>query len=214
MEDFKAALIVVDVTRAHFDSDFNYLPVPEDDCERVLGGLVKVIPEFRLRGLPVIFVRTGHKINPMTGETMSLASPFWRYQMEKKISIGGHVRRPVNTENSPAMEIMPQLGASEQDIIVHKQRYSAFMGTPLEMYLRVMGINTLFFTGANTNNCVLCTAFEAYNRDYRVIAIEDCCASMNGKDYHELAIKQIRASLGWVVDSGSVADILDGRTRL
>ena len=32
MEDFKAALIVVDVTRAHFDYDFNYLPVPEDDC--------------------------------------------------------------------------------------------------------------------------------------------------------------------------------------
>ena len=181
MEDFKAALIVVDVTRAHFDYDFNYLPVPEDDCQRVLGGLVKVIPEFRSRGLPVIFVRTGHKINPLTGETMSLASPFWRYQMENKISIGGRVRRPVNTENSPAMEIMPQLGAEEQDIIVHKHRYSAFMGTPLEMYLRVMGINTLFFTGANTNNCVLCTAFEAYNRDYRVIAIEDCCASMNGK---------------------------------
>ena len=37
---------------------------------------------------------------------------------------------------------------------------------------------------------------------------------MNGKDYHELAIKQIKASLGWVVDSGSVADILDGRTKL
>ena len=87
MEDFKAALIVVDVTRAHFDYDFNYLPVPEDDCQRVLGGLVKVIPEFRSRGLPVIFVRTGHKINPLTGETMSLASPFWRYQMENKISI-------------------------------------------------------------------------------------------------------------------------------
>ena len=36
MEDFKAALIVVDVTRAHFDYDFNYLPVPEDDCQRVV----------------------------------------------------------------------------------------------------------------------------------------------------------------------------------
>ena len=214
MESSKAALIVVDVTRAHFDYDFNYLPVPEDDCERVLEGLIKVIPEFRIRNLPVIFVRTGHKINPLTGETMSMASPFWRYQMEKKISIGGHIRRPVNTENSPAMEIMPQLGATNNDIIVQKQRYSAFMGTPLEMYLKVMGIDTLFFAGANTNNCVLCTAFEAYNRDYSVIVIEDCCASMNGKDYHELAIKQIKASLGWAVDSGSVADILDGRIEL
>ena len=214
MEKYKAALMVVDVTKAHFDYTFNYLPVPEDDCERVLNGLQVVIPEFRKRNLPVIFVRTGHKINPLTGETMSMASPFWRYQMEKKVSIGGHVRRPVNTENSPAMEIMPQLGAKESDIIIHKQRYSAFMGTPLEMYLRVMGIDTLFFTGANTNNCVLCTAYEAYYRDYRVFAIEDCCASMNGKDYHELAIKQIKAALGWVVNSKDVAGILDGSITL
>ena len=212
MNQSKAALLVVDVTRAHFDYDFNYLPVAKDDCERVLSGLVKVIPEFRARNLPVIFVRTGHKVNPLTGQTMSLASPFWRYQMENKVSIGGHVRRPVNTENSPAMEIMPQLGALDTDIVIHKQRYSAFMGTPLEMYLRVMGIDTIFFTGANTNNCVLCTAYEAYNRDYRVFAIEDCCASMNGKEYHELAIKQIKAALGWVVSSDDVADLLDNRT--
>lgn len=213
MDMSKAALIVVDVTKAHFDYEFNYLPVPEDDCERVLTNLQKVIPEFRKRNLPVIFVRTGHKINPLTGETMAKASAFWRYQMEKKVSIGGRTRRPINTENSPAMEIMPQLGVQEHDIIVHKQRYSAFMGTPLEMYLRAMGVDTLFFTGANTNNCVLCTAYEAYNRDIKVVAIEDCCASMNGKDYHELAIKQIRAALGWIVQSGDVADVLDNKVE-
>ena len=207
----RAALLVVDVTKAHFDYEFNYLPVPKDDCERVLKNLQEVIPEFRKRNLPVIYVRTGHKINPITGETRSMASTFWKYQMEKKVSIGGNTRRPINTENSPAMEIMPQLDVRDTDIIIHKQRYSAFMGTPLEMYLRVMGIDTLFFTGANTNNCVLCSAYEAYNRDIKVVVVENCCASMNGKDFHELAIKQMRAALGWIVETENVADILDNK---
>ena len=37
---------------------------------------------------------------------------------------------------------------------------------------------------------------------------------MNGKDYHELAIKQIKAALGWVVNSKDVAGILDGSITL
>ncbi len=212
----KAAMLAVDINRAHFDMELNYLPVAAEDAKRVIENVSQtVMPLFRERNLPVLFVTTGHKINPIDGQPMSVANPLWRYQMEKKAVTGvGHKRRPINTVGSPAAEIMPQLDLCENDIVVHKQRYSPFMGTPLEMYIRVMGIDTLFIVGANTNNCVLCTAFEAYNRDLRVIVVEDCCASMNGPEYHQLGLTQIRASLGWVVRGGDVKGLLDGTLEL
>jgi nicotinamidase-related amidase len=37
-----------------------------------------------------------------------------------------------------------------------------------------------------------------------VVVMRDVCASMNGPDYHDAAIKLIEAALGWVVDSDAV----------
>jgi biuret amidohydrolase len=65
-----------------------------------------------------------------------------------------------------------------------------------------------------TNNCVLCTAFEAFNRDLQVILLEDCCASMNGSPFHESAVLQINTSLGWVTRSDRIEDVLNGKKEI
>ncbi len=211
-----SALLVVDVIRSHFDYDFNYLPIERGDAKRILDTLsVKVMPAFRERNLPVAFVSTTHKINPLTGESMAMDNPYSKYQMERSVVTGvGRKRRPINIEGSPAGEIMPPLEVRPNDIVVTKHSYNPFMGTHLEMYLRVMKVDTLFIVGVNTNNCVLCSAFEAHNRDFVVVVIEDCCASMNGPEYHEFGIKQVKASLGFTVTSDDVAPLLDGKMAL
>ena len=71
-----------------------------------------------------------------------------------------------------------------------------------------LDVKTLVICGVNTNNCVLCSCFEAFNRDYRVVVMRDVCASMNGPDYHDAAIKLIEAALGWVVDSDEIVAAL------
>ena len=63
-----------------------------------------------------------------------------------------------------------------------KHRYSPFDNTDLELLLRNLAVKTLVICGVNTNNCVLCSCFEAFNRDYRVVVTRDVCASMNGPD--------------------------------
>jgi ureidoacrylate peracid hydrolase len=105
---------------------------------------------------------------------------------------------------------MPELGVRPEDFIVVKQRYSPFLGTDLDIIIRTLGIKTVVLVGVNTNNCVLCTAFEAFNRDLEVILLEDCCASMNGPQFHERAVEQIRTSLGWVSHSGEMEELLKG----
>ncbi len=69
-------------------------------------------------------------------------------------------------------------------------------------------MKTLVICGVNTNNCVLCSCFDAFNRDYRVVVPRDVCASMNGPDYHEAALKLIEAALGWVIDSDEIVAAL------
>lgn len=216
MDMSHSLLLVVDMTRAHLDFDFNYLPIDEGDAKRLLDTVsTKVMPIFRERNLPVAFVTTAHKINPLTGESMAVANPFWKYQMEHQSVPGvGRKRKPINVEGSPAEKIMPPLEVREHDIVVKKESYNPFLGTHLETYLRIMEIETIFIVGINTNNCVLCTAFEASNRDFMVVLVDDCCASMNGPEYHEMALKMVRTSLGFTVKSGEVANLLDGKTEL
>jgi nicotinamidase-related amidase len=55
---------------------------------------------------------------------------------------------------------------------------------------------------------VLCACFDAFNRDYRVAVLKDVCASMNGPDYHDAALKLIEAALGWVIHSDDLASML------
>lgn len=209
-------LVVVDVNRTHFDMDLNYLPVPKEDAARVLDLLPRVVlPEFRKRNLPVIFIKTMHRQYPDTGAAMSTASPFWKYQMEKKSVTGvQQKRKALAIEGSTAVEIMPQLEKRPEDIVIVKQRYSPFLNTDMELVLRSLKADTLFLVGANTNNCVLSTAFEAFNRDFKVVLIEDCCASMNGPYFHQLGVDQIRTSLGWVIGSEQVGEVLDDLNSL
>lgn len=72
-------------------------------------------------------------------------------------------------------------------------------------------METLVLTGVNTNTCVQNAAFEAYNRDYRVIVVEECVDSMYGHDLHQSALENIRRCIGWVV---GVADLLHAVRRL
>ncbi len=216
MEFSKSALVVVDINRIHFDVDMQILPVSKEDAERVIKNVSEVvIPAFRKHNRPIIFITTAHRHNPVTGFPMCLNNPLWKYQYEKKSVTGvGHKRKLVGIPGSKAVEIMPQMDVQPTDYVVTKQRYSPFIATDLELAVRCMGIDTFFLVGGNTNNCVLSTAFESYNRDIRVVLLEDCCASMNGQKYHEFAIEQIRASLGWISTSDKVEGLLSGTQSL
>ncbi|HSR12159.1 MAG TPA: cysteine hydrolase [Thermodesulfobacteriota bacterium] len=216
MDPNSVALIVVDMNRAHLDIALNYLPVAPEDSRRILKNVAgKVIPLFRERRRPIIFVKTVHRVHPETGQPFSVMSPFWKFQMEKKAVSGvGRKRETKAVAGSTVTELMPELDVRPEDFIVVKQRYSPFLGTDLEIVLRTLGIKTVVLVGVNTNNCVLCTAFEAFNRDFAVILLEDCCASMNGPKFHDTAVEQIRTSLGWVSSSDKVDAILNGTFQL
>ncbi len=204
----RSALLLVDMNRSHLDHSIGHMLVEESAAKRIINRAVVVREAFATAGLPIIFVRTHHRQDPRTGEIVDNKNPFWMAQQRKAVPGLGKQRKSLAVEGAAVTEIVAPLAPRPGDFTVFKHRYSPFDNTDLEHLLRSLDVDTLVIGGVNTNNCVLSSCFEAFNRDYRVVLMKDVCASMNGPDYHEAALKVIEAALGWIVASEDVIGAL------
>ena len=76
--------------------------------------------------------------------------------------------------------------------------------------LRALGRKTLIVGGVSTNFAVEGTVRAAVNRLFRVVVVEDCCASA-GDDLHRFAIEKILPLLADVVSAADVVAALNAR---
>jgi nicotinamidase-related amidase len=77
-----------------------------------------------------------------------------------------------------------ELGAREW--ILYKPRWGAFYGTPLEAMLRDRGVATIVLGGCNFPNCPRATIFEASERDFEVLVLEDATSGFDERARVEL----------------------------
>lgn len=74
-------------------------------------------------------------------------------------------------------QVVDTLRPQEGNIIVTKRRFSAFLGTDLDLVLRGLGVNTVYVTGTQYPNCIRATAVDSMSLDYKTIVCEDCCSA-------------------------------------
>lgn len=74
-------------------------------------------------------------------------------------------------------EIVPALGVAENDPIIDKNRYDAFLYTDLELVLRALAVTRLVIAGVVTFACVETTVRSANQRDLDVSVAADCTAA-------------------------------------
>jgi nicotinamidase-related amidase len=123
-------------------------------------------------------------------------------------SFDGASGRPVPLlAGSWGCDTIDELKPVDGEYILAKQGYSAFYGTPLEEVLRRQGIDTLVLAGTVTYACVLHTAFDAYVRDFDVVAASDGIASWV-PDLQQPALRIMELLVGAVVPiDGIVASL-------
>ena len=56
------------------------------------------------------------------------------------------------------------------ELVVDKNTSSAFHTTPIDLYLRNMGVETIVLTGVAADMCVFATALDAADRGFHVIS--------------------------------------------
>jgi len=83
------------------------------------------------------------------------------------------------TADDPGAAIHPDVAPAEGEIVVHKNRVSAFAGNNLQQILAAQDIDHLVLAGIATSGIVLSTALQAADLDYRVTVLSDACTDAN-----------------------------------
>jgi len=93
--------------------------------------------------------------------------------------------------NSKNVEIMSELNKKTSDILITKYNISPFYKTSLDKELN--GITKLVVCGILTNLCVRSLVQDAYDRDFQITVITDCCKAFD-KRTHEFTLKDLKTT--------------------
>lgn len=205
------AVLAIDTHRGHLDPEIATMPVAADAAAHVVDSSRRLLESTRRAGIATAFLVMHNRM--IGGQSEYLRNPWWREIEADRQSLTPDLPSTVKGHNlvgSPQTEVMPELAPTEDDVVItSKHRLSSFIDTDLESWLRARGIETVLLIGINTNTCVQCAAFEAFNRDYAVVVVSDCVHSMYGDDLHEFGLDNVARCIGWVLSVDQVVEKLE-----
>lgn len=94
-------------------------------------------------------------------------------------------------EGSKNAEIIPGLSRRKEDTLITKNKISPFYKTNLGKELR--GIDNIVICGILTNLCVRSLIQDAYDRDYDITVVKDCCVALDNKT-QEFTFRDLKAT--------------------
>ncbi|CCF01208.1 isochorismatase family protein [Sinorhizobium fredii] len=199
----RPALLVVDVNYA-FCGDRRE-PVQESILRwRQSGGeeawdALPIVSEFidlsRSKGLPVIYTTGGER-----EDKWDRGSWLWK---------NSRCRERPKTAELDGNTIMPQVAPAPQDIVIHKQKPSAFHGTNLIDYLFLLKCDSLIVMGTATSGCVRATVVDAFSHNLRVAVVEDGCFE-RCQASHAMSLFDMNSKYADVLPSGEVRTFMEG----
>ena len=77
-------------------------------------------------------------------------------------------------ESEDLYAIQQELAPEPGEIVIYKERASAFFGTPLITHLRKLGAESLIICGESTSGCVRASTVDAYSFGFHNTLVEEC----------------------------------------
>ncbi|KMK77872.1 isochorismatase [Alkalihalobacillus pseudalcaliphilus] len=167
MKNHKTALLIIDMIN---DLDFHEGKQLLTYALPAAKAIKSLKVEVKKQGIPVIY------INDNYGQ--------WQSDFRSLVT---HCK----DGDSLGAPLAQLLEPDEDDYFVLKPQFSAFFGTPLNILLEHLGIDTLILTGVAGNMCVQFSANDAYMFHYHLFTPSDCIASIN-KEENEQALKTMK----------------------
>lgn len=164
----------------------------------MIPRLINLVAKAREHRFPICFVRTSG--NPWTN------SPVWTEFKNPELL--------ACIEGSWGAEFHAGLEPRPDEMVVTKHRYSAFIGTDLDMLLRARAVKSLLVTGVGTGMCVFHTLSVGFMLDYYITLVDDCAATTYGPEAHDEAVALVRKHYGRVASSQEIIDIWGKRTKM
>eukprot|EP01083_Nonionella_stella_P168434 568593_1 len=164
----KCALLVVDIQKQYY-TVYPKVKKGFPDFEKNVASLLKVSRDLaNQKQLEIIHIREIDEVGK------SLWIDWWE-EMNP-----GHT---VELAKGTCEEFGKML---DDEKLITKTSWDAFLDTNLDEYLKQNKITSLFMCGIATHQCVANSAMSAFNHGYKVHLIRDCCASDNATMHDQI----------------------------
>jgi nicotinamidase-related amidase len=201
LDPARTALLVVDMQRA-FVEPGQAMEVPP--ARDVVPRIQELVGIFREKRLPVVF--TEFTYSPAAPLLVGELHPEHR-PAAPSAPTGFGLPSSACLEGEDNARVIPDLAPRADELVIRKHYYDGFNGTVLDGALRARGVSTLVVTGTMTDICVLGTVIGAFNREYRLIVVEDGVATLS-PEIQRATLDIIRRAYARVLSAKELADEL------
>jgi biuret amidohydrolase len=194
----RTAVVSIDMHRGHLDPSPE-CPCPAPRARDIVAPIDAFHDRVRALGIPIIHVRSALRRGGV--DDIKGISAAWRRTFP--LYVGAIPNSDAHAiEGSPWTEFVTRV--EPQDLLVAtKKRLSAFYPTDLDFLLRNMRIEIVVLNGGFTDCCVLNTAFDASNHNYRVIVARDLVRGTDDS-LETAALAMVSLHIGLVVNSADL----------
>lgn len=154
-----------------------------------------LLGEARSKRLP-IFYTTGH------GEEGSVAFGRWHGKNSRGTEDFSDEARKGN-------EIVAEIAPQKGEVIVRKQKPSAFFGTPLISMLNEVHADTVLVAGTTTSGCVRASVIDAFSYNFTVSVVEECTFD-RGQASHKINLFDMNMKYADVVSLSEAVEYIKG----
>jgi ureidoacrylate peracid hydrolase len=191
LSETRSALLVVDMQEDFCAADgyVSELGLDTTPCRKIIPELQELVEVARDGKIPVLWAVANYD------EALIPPSMLRR----KKQSGVARTCCVPGTKGFEPFGVIP----SDDELRFIKHSYSLFTNPDFEKHLRHENIETLVFSGVQTNVCIEATIREAFNHGFHVIVAEDCVAS-HTLALHEATLTNVRALIGLVASSAEL----------
>ena len=205
LDPAKTAVVSIDMHRGHLDASPD-CPCPAPRARDLVAPLDAFHDRVRAAGVRLVHVRA--TVRPHGEDDLHGIPAAWRRTFPLHV---GPIPNSADhaIEGSRWTEWCTRVEPTDMQVST-KRRLSAFYPSDLDFLLRNQRIETVVLDGGFTDCCVLNTAFDANNYNYRVIVLRDL---VRGTDPHleGAALSMVSLHLGLVMDSSELLRVWAGR---
>jgi len=205
LDPTKTALIVVDL-----QNGFMMEGVAHTLCKsavEIVPNVNRIAETLRRTGGLVVWIK-----NTFTQESLQSWSVMHAMCTKERLQ----KRIEAMTEGSKGHQLWAGLAVQEDDLVIQKTRFSAFIqgSSDLEAALKFRGIDTVVVTGTVTNTCCESTARDAMMRNFKTIMVSDANAGDNDEE-HNATLIAFYLTFGDVFSTEELVAVLEknGKSR-
>ena len=165
----RSVLLVIDMQVDFFER----VPALAERRASLVATINELAAAFRRAARPIVWVR----------------QEFAEDLSDAFLDMRRHATR-ITIAGTRGAELLPELDRQPHDVVLVKQRYSAFFRTQLDELLASWSPVTLVLAGIKTHACVRATAIDAYQRDMEVLLARDGIASGDA-EHHDVTLRYL-----------------------